>query len=104
MEKIIQNLLDKKASENNTIDLDAYAHGLQDMFASLQPQWIKIESEDDLPKESTLCNIFIEGKMSIAKYIGNNRWFLATNDYPKTTQKLSISHWMPISEQQPPKD
>lgn len=30
--KLVQELLDKKAKENNTIDLDAYADGLLDMY------------------------------------------------------------------------
>lgn len=66
--------------------------------------WIKINSADDLPKEPILCNIFREdGNIDIGKYVGNDRWFLANNDYPHTTQSLSITHYMPIVKPQPPK-
>jgi hypothetical protein len=30
--ELVQELLDKKAAEDNTIDLNAYAHGLLDMY------------------------------------------------------------------------
>ena len=36
--KIVQELLDKKAEMSNTVDLDAYANGLLDMYQSLQLQ------------------------------------------------------------------
>jgi hypothetical protein len=34
-ETIIKTLLDKKAGENNTIDLNAYANGLEAMYDAL---------------------------------------------------------------------
>ena len=38
-EKMIEKLLNEKASKNNTIDLNAYAIGLSDMYDKLkQPQ------------------------------------------------------------------
>jgi hypothetical protein len=33
--QVIQTLLDQKAEENNTIDLNAYANGLEDMYDAL---------------------------------------------------------------------
>jgi hypothetical protein len=36
--KIVQELLDKKAEMSNTVDLDAYANGLLDMYHALQLQ------------------------------------------------------------------
>ena len=36
--KIVQELLDKKAEMSNTVDLDAYANGLLDMYQALQLQ------------------------------------------------------------------
>lgn len=36
--KIVQELLDKKSEMSNTVDLDAYANGLLDMYQALQLQ------------------------------------------------------------------
>ena len=38
MEELIKKLLDNKASQSNSIDLDAYAQGLSDMATELLEQ------------------------------------------------------------------
>lgn len=43
---IIRDLLNKKAEENNTIDLNAYALGLTDMFNALNMQPNKCNVND----------------------------------------------------------
>lgn len=49
--QIIQKLLDKKATQDNMIDLDAYAAGLTDMYNSLNS---KNDSNDTLNDKHVL--------------------------------------------------
>ena len=48
--KIVQELLDKKAEMSNTVDLDAYANGLLDMYQALQLQQTGVISSVFLPE------------------------------------------------------
>jgi hypothetical protein len=64
--------------------------------------WIKIESEDDLPKLTIEYHVVLNGKKSKALYAGKNRWFVNENDFPKTTEIHGITHYQPIVEPELP--
>lgn len=64
--------------------------------------WIKIESEEDLPKKTINYNVVINGKLSKALYAGKNRWFINGNDFPKTTEIQGITHYKEIKIEEPP--
>ena len=53
LEKIVKNLLDKKAAEDNTIDLNAYAMGLEDLKNEMASYIMRFElpSKDDVYSE-----------------------------------------------------
>lgn len=56
--------------------------------------WIKIESEDDLPKKEDDYHICIENKdLSIAYFDKSDGWFIACPE---------ITHYQPIIKPQPP--
>lgn len=62
--------------------------------------WIKIESENDLPKDDyTLCHYIVNGKIEIGEYM--NLHF----DRPKQNELFyykSVTHYQPIVKPQPP--
>jgi hypothetical protein len=64
--------------------------------------WIKIESEEDLPKLTIKYHVVMNGKLSKALYSGKNRWFVNGNDFPKTTEIHGITHYQPIIEPKHP--
>lgn len=75
--KIVQELLDKKAEMSNTIDLDAYANGLLDMYQALQ-----------LHKTQVIDSFFRkDDKLNIIFYNGENKQevldFFKDNNYGK---------------------
>lgn len=64
--------------------------------------WIKIESEDDLPKLTIEYHVLKNGSLTNAYYVKNNRWVINDNPYPKTTEIQGITHYQPIEKPQPP--
>lgn len=64
--------------------------------------WIKIESEDDLPKKTIEYHVLKNGSLSKALYAGKNRWFTKDNNFPKTTEIQGITHYQEIIIPQPP--
>ncbi len=65
--------------------------------SQFQPEWIKIESEEDLPKDSSNYWIFrSDGRVSsIDHYEADKKYF-----FPD----LTASHYMPIIKPEPPKE
>ena len=64
--------------------------------------WIKIESEEDLPKKTIYYNVLRNRMFQNARYAGNNRWFTQGRDYPLTTEKSEITHYRIIEIPEPP--
>lgn len=58
LEQTTKNLLDKKAKDNNTIDLDAYNSGLEDMYNELKgKQWYSFCSRHQIyDKDCKMCH------------------------------------------------
>ena len=65
-------------------------------------EWIRIDSEKDLPEQGGEYHVVIKGKLDKAVYVKSNRWLVNGNDYPKTTQTHGISHYQPIIKPKPP--
>lgn len=66
--KIVQELLDKKAEMSNTVDLDAYANGLLDMYQALQLQQTDVVGRS----EQLPCDECVDGQRwspYYAKYV-----------------------------------
>ena len=61
-----------------------------------QDNWTKIENEDYLPEQGGVYHIVVNGKLSKGTYLKNNRWYVAGNDYPKTTELHGITHYHKI--------
>ena len=64
--------------------------------------WIKIESEDDLPKLTINYHVLKNGTLTEVLYAGKNRWFVNGRNYPLTTEIAEITHYQPIIKPQPP--
>jgi len=64
--------------------------------------WIKIESEEDLPKKAGNYKIVKSGKIEQATFIGNNRWFCDGRDFPNQTANHGITHWKNIEIEELP--
>ncbi len=61
--------------------------------------WIKIESEDDLPKETIECRTcFYDGKNYIKGNTGERNAKQLWNAY----ESIQITHYQPIEKQKPP--
>ena len=61
-----------------------------------QDNWTKIENEDYLPEQGGVYHIVVNGKLSKGTYLKKNRWYVAGNDYPKTTELHGITHYHKI--------
>lgn len=82
-----------------------YEQHLKDCTSVIQNDnngWIKIENEDDLPKDTINYYVFIEGSLKEAFYRGSNRWATFDNPYPKTTEVMKITHYQPIEKPELP--
>lgn len=64
--------------------------------------WISIHSEDDLPEQGGDYYVVRNGKVETAIYVKNNRWIVNGNDYPKTTNIHSITHYQIINKPNSP--
>jgi hypothetical protein len=64
--------------------------------------WIRIQNKKDLPKKEDNYYVIVHGDIQEGMYIGNDRWFLRHNDYPKTTELHGITHYQKIIRLQPP--
>lgn len=90
-EEIIDKL-DEKYGEDNYSILDVVNFTMKELL----PEWIKIESEEDLPKDSSNYWIFrSDGRVStIDHYEVDKKYF-----FPD----LTATHYMPIIKPEPPK-
>jgi hypothetical protein len=59
-------------------------------------EWIKILSEEDLPKHTIEYHVVRYKRLEKALYRGSNRWLITGNDYPKTTEFHAITHYQEI--------
>ena len=64
--------------------------------------WIKIESEEDLPKLKNEYHVVRNGDIQKALYSGKNRWFVHLRDFPLETDVAGSTHYQPIIEPNPP--
>ena len=95
MNEILKTLLDKKAESNNTIDLNAYALGLEDGFNA--DNWIKVS--DRLPESDgdylvTLKNeaVFI---LCFSEEFTDN-WLFAHDPTWRNNGINPVTHWQPL--------
>lgn len=115
MNETLKTLLDKKAESNNTIDLNAYAIGLEDGF-NAEP-WIKVSERLPEIKENNsrvalpMHVITTDGKLTIADYTrsridGNGSiltgisfdpiWICREQGCEMTNQQIQVELYQPL--------
>lgn len=100
--KIVEELLADKAANNNTIDLDAYANGLLDMYQALQLHKTQVSGSvltDRLHKSKISEKILSETTEEIknkAREYGNslvNEWISFDEKYPEIYKNIFAGQW-----------
>lgn len=96
-EEIIDQLIDevyKRFPNESYSDWDIAEY----VYDKLQPKWIKIESEEDLPKEITECFVY-DDDGDIGYYT-----FGILDDDNEYIKENGVTHYMPIIKPEPPKE
>lgn len=97
-----------KASETSE-DIRSLDDAIQTILTYIPPEyfdilnvdpvnkWIRIESEDDLPKESGKYFIVKDGSIDIGTFnFDYKKWISSGQYYFDTTQNIKITHYQPI--------
>lgn len=95
--KTAEEILDENVSFRDKVKEEFVLRAMEEYASQFQPKWIKINSEADLPKDSSNYWIFrSDGRVSsIDHYEADKKYF-----YPD----LIATHYAPIIKPQPPKE
>ena len=86
-------------NDDHSFDISDYTDFFESLNSKFNNGWIKIESEDDLPKNITECWINYKDKILLSLY--QSKHFVLKSEFSLLPFNL-ITHYQPIEKPKPP--
>lgn len=103
MKKTAEEILDENVSFRDEVKKEFVLRSMEEYASQIRPKWIKIESEEDLPKEVNGV-YWVVKKGFTSPTVELKKVYGALEKWQKKIWIETYTHYMPIIKPEPPKE